>query len=173
MILSVVLFTLLSIIGGYIGYKTNFPLGVVLGSMLTVGLAKVFGVLVMERTETISFIVQVSLGIVLGLSLIKIKRDVFIKVSKSLIFIIMIVIIFTFVGGLLIHSLTGYDLTLSILSVAPGAVVEVATLAQELNLDSPSVVIIHLLRVLVIMSLFPLFIKWALKIANETGGYND
>ena len=169
MIFSVVFFILLSTIGGYIGYKSNFPLGVVLGSMLAVGLGKIFGILAMERTETISFIVQVSLGIVLGLSLIKIKKDVFIKVIKSLMVVIIIVLAFTLLGGLFIHWLTEYNLTLSILSVAPGAVVEVATLAQELNLDSPSVVLIHLVRVLVIMSLFPFFIKWALRITNENG----
>ncbi|MGM8215049.1 AbrB family transcriptional regulator [Bacillaceae bacterium W0354] len=167
MTFNIILFITVTLIGGYLGYKSKFPLGVVIGSMLAVGLFKYFGILTLERSTAISFSVQVSLGAILGLSLIKLNKKQVISLGKSVLVVIAFVLIFTLCAGIVVSYLTGFDEVLSILTVAPGAVVEVATIAEALNLDSPSVVLVHLVRVIVIMSLFPFLMKLAIKISKK------
>lgn len=166
MIFHVLLFIGLALLGGYVGYKSKFPLGVVLGAMLAVGLAKYFGLLALERSTVLSFIVQVILGAMLGLSLVKLDKKQVLTLGKSIIVIVVFVLAFILVGGITVSFLAGSDIVLSILAVAPGAVVEVATIAGALHLDAPSVVLVHLVRVIVIMSLFSIIMKFLMKISK-------
>ena len=164
---SVVFYIILALIGGAIGYISRFPVGVVLGSMFAVGLAKYFDILHLERTVPISFLIQVLLGAMLGLSLIKINKKQLITLGKSLVAVAIIVVIFTGVAGTVLGWVTGTNPVLATLAASPGAIVEVATLAQELNLDAPTVVLVHLVRVIVIMSLFPILLKLAMRLKKE------
>nr|WP_289037172.1 AbrB family transcriptional regulator [uncultured Allobacillus sp.] len=166
---SVIFYLILALIGGAIGYFSRFPVGVVLGSMFAVGLAKYFNILHLERTVSISFVIQVLLGAMLGLSLIKINKKQLITLGKSLVAVVVTVVIFTGLAGATLGWITGTNPVLATLAASPGAIVEVATLAQELNLDAPTVVLVHLVRVIVIMSLFPVLLKLAMRLRKKEG----
>lgn len=113
---SVIFYLILALIGGAIGYITRLPVGVVLGSMFAVGLAKYFDILHLERTVSISFVIQVLLGAMLGLSLIKINKQQLITLGKSLAVVVVIVVIFTGVAGATLGWMTGTNPVLATLA---------------------------------------------------------
>lgn len=106
-----------------------------LARCFAVGLLKYFDILHLERTVSISFVIQVLLGAMLGLSLIKINKQQLITLGKSLAVVVVIVVIFTGVAGATLGWMTGTNPVLATLAASPGAIVEVATLAQELDLE--------------------------------------
>ena len=76
----------------------------------------------------------------------------------------------TFCTGLIIYYFVGLNLKEVLLSSTPGGIAQMATLAQALGLNAPLVVAMHIFRVIFILSLFPIILKFAstkFKIDNE------
>ncbi len=71
--------------------------------------------------------------------------------------LIMLVGLFVFVyfSGLLIHRLFGFDLLTSLLMCTPGGIQEMTLMAQDMDCDISKVTIMHVVRVLATLSLFP------------------
>ncbi|WP_158736923.1 AbrB family transcriptional regulator [Alteribacillus sp. YIM 98480] len=154
------LFVIVALLGGYLGRLMRIPIGSVIGAMLCVGLFKIIGVVTFSDTDWLSFVVQVSIGIMLGVSFISLDKGIIKKISAGLMVNLIGIFFMVITIGIIISFGFSMDLKLSILSSAPGAIVEMATMADALQLDSPTVVLVHLFRVIIIMAIFPLLIKW-------------
>ena len=74
-ILTLGLFLLLAVGGAYIVNMLKFPVGSLIGSMTLVGFAKYLGFLDMDPTGSLSYVFQVLLGLMLGLSIKRISKS--------------------------------------------------------------------------------------------------
>lgn len=159
---SFLLFLVLSFIGAAIGSKLRLPIGTLIGAMLAVGMIKVFDLFEFSSFPGLPFMIQLLLGLMLGLTFIKIKLETIRQLGKGLAILFVGFIMMIGISAFFVYHLTGFDFKLMLLSSAPGAVVEMATLAQAYDLNSPIVVALHLVRVIVVMSLFSLLLKFIL-----------
>lgn len=132
-------------------------------SMLGVGILKNSNLLILQPTIFLSFIIQVMLGIMVGLTVVNLKTNDFKKLGISLGFITLLVLIMTFETGFILTSLTNLDYKIAIISSAPGSLPEMATLANALNLNAPIIVILHLVRVILVMVTYSIIINYFYK----------
>jgi membrane AbrB-like protein len=158
-ILLFFLFIGIASLGGLVGNYLRIPIGTLIGAMFAVGLSKHFSILSFQSSTILSFFVQMLLGIMFGLSFIKLTK---VQLKKLLIsFSIIISVIIMGAGtGFIVSKLTFIDSGLSILSAASGGIPEMAMTAKVLHLDAPVVVVIHLIRVILVMSVFTFLLNY-------------
>jgi uncharacterized membrane protein AbrB (regulator of aidB expression) len=114
--------------------------------------------------------VQLLLGTMFGLSFIKLTKEQIKKLFVSFSMIICSVMIMSVGTGFIVDKLTFLDLGTSILSSAPGGIPEMAITAKVLTLEAPVVVVIHLIRVILVMSFFTILLNHFYKKEKEIGG---
>lgn len=148
-------------------------MGTIIGSMIFVGLGKTFSIIQLESSVTLSFLVQVSLGIMIGLSFTKLTKNQLQEIKNSILFIVISVMMMTVVTGLIVSYITSVPLSVSILSSAPGGMVEMATMAEGLGLEAPSVIFLHFLRLLIVMLIYPSVIKYISRLLFPVGEVKD
>jgi uncharacterized protein len=153
------LFLIIGGIGGFIGNKLRFPAGTLMGAMLAVGICKYFGLISLISSNTLSFLVQLGLGLTLGIPIASLDMEEFKKLSKVLIIVGGAVFIMTFVTGYLLSFLTKLGLRTVFLSAAPGGLAEMAIIAKSVELNSSVVAVLHIIRLIIVMTIFPLIIK--------------
>lgn len=173
--LQFLLFLLLCFVGGYIGLILRLPVGSILGAMLAVGLAKTFQLLSFESSQALTFFMQITLGLMVGLTFRKLSLQQMKSLAASLVVITFSVFIITIGAGLIISLFPNLHTNLSLLSAAPGGMIEMATIAKTLSLEAPVVIMLHLCRVLAVMTIFPLLLQYFYsrqlkkgRIVNET-----
>lgn len=150
-----IFFIILASAGGYIGHKLRLPIGNVIGAMFAVGLAKAFHVLTFGPSVAMTFTIQIVLGLMLGLTFIQFKKEIITRLTFGLV-VITVGIVVTLLGiGFLLVKMTDLHLYESILAAAPGGLVEMATIADALAVQAPVVVVLHLVRVIAALSVFP------------------
>lgn len=153
-------FLLLCFAGGTIGQWLKIPVGAILGAMFAVGIAKTFHLLSMASTPLLTFCMQVTLGLMVGLTFSKISIEQLKRLAKSLIVITVSVFVVTFGAGLAVSLFPNLSTNLSLLSAAPGGMIEMATIAKTLSLEAPVVIMFHLARVIAVMTIFPLLLQY-------------
>jgi membrane AbrB-like protein len=159
-ILQFFLFIGIASLGGLVGNYLRIPIGTLIGAMFAVGLSKHFSILSFQSSTILSFFVQMLLGIMFGLSFIKLTKVQLKKLLISFSIIIISVIIMSAGTGFIVSKLTFIDSGLSILSAASGGIPEMAMTAKALHLDAPVVVVIHLIRVILVMSVFTFLLNY-------------
>lgn len=134
-------------------------MGAVLGATLMVGVGKAMHWLEFEPSSTLSFFVQIALGIMIGLSFTKLSKKQFSRLNKSIVFVILVIIMMTVGTGAIVSSFDEVSLPVAVLSSAPGGMVEMATMAGALGLEVPAVIFLHFVRLLIVMVTFPYIIS--------------
>ncbi|OLO27863.1 hypothetical protein BTR23_18805 [Alkalihalophilus pseudofirmus] len=168
MAIGILIFLALVLLGGYVGQLLRIPMGTILGSMLAVGISKHMGWLMLEPLEWLSFIVQLLLGMMIALSFTKLDKEQLKQLGFSLLFIFLSVVIMTTSIGVIIHAFFDIELSVSILSSAPGGMVEMATMADALGLYPPMIVFLHFIRLLLVMLIYPFIIQYSKKFIAKT-----
>lgn len=143
-----------------LGILLRIPMGTIIGAMVFVGVGKSFSLIQMESSIPLSFLVQVSLGAMIGLSFTKLARDQLKNLSKSIVFIVISVMAMTVITGGIISIFPSVSLPVAILSSAPGGMVEMATMAEALGLEAPAVIFLHFIRLLIVMLLYSRIIEY-------------
>ncbi|WP_078430289.1 AbrB family transcriptional regulator [Alkalihalobacterium alkalinitrilicum] len=169
-VLQFILFITLSIIGGTIGQKLKIPVGTIVGAMFAVGLAKTFQLLTLETTVLMSFLLQVTLGLMVGLTFLKLSVTQLRQLATSLVAVTFSIFFITLGSGVLISTFSSFELSDAILSAAPGGMIEMATIAKTLSLHAPVVIMLHLIRVLSVMTIFPILLDYLHRKELQKGG---
>lgn len=159
-IIQFLFFLTLCFVGGVLGNKLKLPVGYIIGAMLAVGMAKTFQWLTIETSIVMSFMMQVTLGLMVGLTFLKLSIEQLRKLATSLVVITFSVFILTIGIGLLLSNFDTLSPNVALLSAAPGGMIEMATIAKTLSLHAPVVIMLHLTRVLAVMTIFPLLLQY-------------
>ncbi|MGO4888192.1 AbrB family transcriptional regulator [Anaerobacillus sp. MEB173] len=161
--MNFIVFLAVGFTGGYIGHKLKLPVGAMLGAMFAVAIVKSLGFITFQSGTGLIFFLQVCLGAMLGVTFLNFKKEYVKKVSLALFFILFGLVVMIFFIVLLLALVTDLSLPITILSSSPGAIYEMAMLAKMLEEDAPAVVFLHLARVVIIMTLFPLVLHFIIR----------
>lgn len=148
----------LAVVAGLTGYALNIPAGTMTFSMIAVGALNVIsdkGFMPLN----IRRLTQMFAGALIGsrvtyTDIIELKGILI----PALILLAGIITINLFIG-FLIHKISSFELITSLLACAPGGLSDMTLIAKDLGGDVPKVAILHLVRVVSVIGIFPILIK--------------
>lgn len=164
--MNAIVFLLLAYLGGIIGVKLKLPAGALLGSMLMVG---VFSIVDMIDSQEIPHFIRnlskVALGTMIGLMFT--KNILYLPFKKLISFIILGFgsVISAVVVAMILKGMGMTPFIMTLVSVSPGGIAEMLTLADSIHTDTQVVAIMHLIRFVTLM----LLLRWILKTFNKQG----
>ncbi|WP_078547545.1 AbrB family transcriptional regulator [Litchfieldia alkalitelluris] len=141
-------------------FRNILPAAYVLGPLIVIATLNIFGVSLPMIPLWVLVIAQITVGISMGnkISLSDLKLG---GKYCGYYFILTILLILTSVGfGYLFSLFTTLSLSTSILSLAPGGMVEMVLTAKAIGADSAVVSALQLIRLLFIILIVPSFLKF-------------
>lgn len=161
-----ILLTLLfGAIGGYIGSKTSLPSGTLLGAMLAVGIANLSG-FQGKLPPNISFITQVVIGCIIGLNINQKNVKALSELIMPSVIIVAGLIFMSIVLGILLYKFTGIDYITALFSTSPGGLSSIILITESYGAETHIVMLFHTLRLITVVTLMPIIIKWTYNIAE-------
>ena len=143
--------------GGLIGHFLQLPAGVLVGSMLAVGIYNCLG-FESKMPDQVRIGGQIVIGCLLGLNL---NPESIMELRTIWAPALSIVALLLFSGcftGFLVHKICKVDINTAILGSSAGGLTELSVLASSLGVDGPKVAIIHLVGILTVITLMPVLI---------------
>lgn len=151
---------LLGFIGAVIGYTTHFPLGVLLGSAFIISIWKITKNDLLKLPIKVKRVIQVIVGGNIGLAFTNQTFNILKSIWLPAIIISLINIVLALVLALLFYRILKYDILTALASSAPAGMSEMILLAEKYNTNVPTVVSIHLFRVVIIIIVIPFFVNY-------------
>jgi len=145
-------------IGGFLVNLTPIPAGAMVGAMLATVLMTIIIRPAYVPTQFRVFVMTCA-GALIGSG---IDTETLIQLRKIVIpagILILALLVANFVFGFLIHKITKLDLTTAMFASSAGGLTDMALIADALGADSPKVSVLHLLRLICVITLFPSIIK--------------
>lgn len=146
-------------VGGMLGVKLKVPAGALLGAMVAVAIYNIstnHGVIPNELKIGAQIIVGGVIGLNFTLEMVKSLKTM---IVPALILIVGLTS-FSIVLGLIIHKVTGMDLLTALFSCSPGGLADMSILSEAYGAETAKVVIMHSLRLMTVVSLFPLIFNY-------------
>jgi membrane AbrB-like protein len=153
------LYLIIGGIGGYFLYAINFPAGGIIGSLVAVCLARLGGVDFGAPPQILRTLAQVGLGLVVGVSF---NEQTLVELQTDLVPILLVTLATVGSGVLLagvVQRRLGTDLQTALLACAPGGVIQMTVIADELGSDAVMVNVVQLARLVTTIVLFPIFVR--------------
>lgn len=154
-----IIFTLIIAgLGGCTGIKLKLPAGALIGSMFSVA---VYNMSTGSGYIPIHFklIAQIIVGGIIGLNFDTSTIKSLKKLAMPAVVLASGLLVFNLLLGYTISKLTGLDLTTALFSCAPGGVTDMTLISEAYGADTPKVVLLHLVRLISVISVFPLIIS--------------
>lgn len=149
----------LAIVGGAVGYLTHFPLGTFLGAVIIISVWKLLRPKVPSFPPKIKKIVQVIVGGNIGLAFTNETFSLIKAIWLPGVLISLINIVFAVLLVIIFHRFLKYDILTALASSAPAGMSEMALIAEKYETDIPTVLSIHLFRVIVIITTIPFLVS--------------
>ena len=153
----------LTLLTAWAGYKAaarlHLPAPAMLGSMLAVGAANLaFDYAVLPGF--VKVVAQAVSGAFIGMQIS--KKDVlnFRYLVKPFLLLATLLTLNTFVTGMVVHRVAGFDLTTALLGAVAGGVSDISLLSVELGADTPIVALMQTLRLVGVLLIFPYWISF-------------
>lgn len=150
-------------VGSYIGLKLKMPAGALIGAMIAVAIFNIQtgkG----EIPNQFRLAAQIVVGAMIGLNF---TMDT-VTGLKNLIAPALLLVIgltaFSLFLGFLISKLTGLDPVTALFSCAPGGLTDMTLISEAYSADTPKVALLHLVRLLTVITVMPLVIGWFAKL---------
>lgn len=143
--------------GGLTCYLLRIPGGALLGSMLAVGIYNCFKSQAFMPSQ-VRRGAQIVIGCLLGLNL---NLNTFMELRAVLIpalVISTILLIWGIMTGFIVFRFCNLDMNTAFLSSSPGGMTELSLVAASLGGDGAKVAILHLTRLITIISVIPLIL---------------
>lgn len=150
--------TIIALITGLIGYIIKVPAGTMTFSMAAVGAYNVIcdkGYMPLNLRR----LTQMFAGSLIGsrvtyADVIELK-----SILVPAIILLIGIITVNLIIGFLINKISSLELITSLLASAPGGLSDIALIAKELGGDAPKIAILHTVRVVTVIGIFPVLIK--------------
>lgn len=149
--------------GAFIAVRLKMPTPVFLGPIIFVGTYQVAFGNIMEKPYWLKLAVQIGVGIVLGSKITKAFLGDFKKLVKPTLMVSMTLFGGAVLLGMVLQSLTGWDLMTCILATAPGGQADMAILSDSVGAETEKVIVLQLIRnqlaLVVMLPLARLYLK--------------
>lgn len=163
---KIIVTLLVATAGGLIGVKLKIPAGAMICSMFSVAIYNIFfaeGYI----PSNFKIAAQIVVGGMIGL---RFTKDTIMEL-KTILAPATVTLIgltaFCVLLGYLLHKFTGMDLTTALFSTSPGGLTDMSLLADSYGADSPKVVVMHTMRLVTVVTIVPLIIKYLIKLTNS------
>lgn len=158
-LLSFLLTLTVSAAGGlifrWLGVKSGAFLGaVVFSALLSVGSGKAY------LPFGVKGVAQVLAGAYIGAQITRDALKVLPYVAVPVLIMAVTIVVFIVVEALVLNKYSHLDVMTCLLVSTPGGMQEMALLAQDYDCDAPVVVVMHVIRVLTIISLLPYIVNF-------------
>ena len=143
--------------GGLTGFYSRVPAGVLLGSMLAVGIYNCVGSKAFMPPQ-VRVGARIVVGSLLGLSL---NLNAVMELKNAIIpalIIIVSLLMWAVIAGFIIYKFCRLDIHTAFLSCAPGGMAEFSLLAISLGGDGPKVVLLQTVRLISVIAFTPLIL---------------
>ncbi len=157
------IFLIVGTLGAFLGSKFKIPAGALIGAMIAVICFKLLARVDWSAPKSITFILQVFLGIMVGATfqpeMLKVMGKVFFPVITSTLLLVGTGLLLSFVFermGLL-------DMGTAYLSTSPGAMSALIVLALDSGKDAAVITCFHFFRVIFIILTLPIIYKYVLR----------
>lgn len=162
-----IIYTLvIAFIGGFIGIKLKIPAGALIGAMFAVAAYNMYtgkG----DIPANFKLIAQIVVGGMIGLNF----NTGTISGLKELIvpsFLLAAgLILNSIILGFVISKLTGLDMITALFSSAPGGIADMTLISDAYGADTPKVALLHLVRLISVISMMPFAIGWFSKFLSK------
>jgi len=148
--------------GGLIALRFKVPAGAMIGAMLSVA---VYNIITGDAfmPQDVRVITQIAAGAFIG-SGIK-KKDVqgLKLMIKPALFMMFLMITLDLLMGYIMYKVTGISLVTCLFACAPGGIVDMSLISNDLGADASKVAILQLVRLMSVFMLFPVIIKFISK----------
>jgi hypothetical protein len=162
--MDLIQFFILSLISGFIAVKLNIPAGAMIGPMVVVGVFQAAEWVVIESVpQIIRWGAQSMLGIFIGLQFSKKVLKLSRRELLSFTIVGLSCILTSFLFGWIIAEVTGLEYFTSVIAAVPGSIAEMLMLAHSMHLDIQSVAVLHLLRFILLITVIPYIIVFAVR----------
>ncbi len=148
----------LGIIGGVLGFLTQFPIGTLLGTLLVIATVNIkfnyFPPLALKTKRKIQILIGASIGLTFS-------KETFAILTTLIVPSLMIAIITIIISlnlAVMLHKLLKFDLTSALCSLAPAGMSEMVLIAEKYDAYIPAVVTIHLFRIITIITVIPIIV---------------
>jgi membrane AbrB-like protein len=151
---SLLLTVICGIFGGVLLHLWKVPAGGLVGSVLACSLFNIFtgkGYV----PGGIRFPIQVGVGTIIGAQMTKESLLSFQALVIPILIMLAGLLIFTFLFGILMKKSTNLDFATCLLSLTPGGIQETSLLADDLGCDTATVIVMHTIRLVVVICIFP------------------
>lgn len=152
-------------IGGLIGIKLKIPAGALIGSMIFVAIYQIGwerGVIPVN----FKLVAQMIVGGMIGLNFTRSSLDGLKELWIPALILIGGLTVSWMVLGFLIAKLTGLELVTALFSSAPGGLADMTLMAEAYGAEISKVALLHLVRMLVVVTVLPLIIGWLTKLSG-------
>lgn len=154
---------LVAAIGGYIGIRLKMPAGALVGAMLAVAISNLgfgFSGVIPTNFRTVA---QIVVGGILGLSITRQTVAELRTIALPVAVLVFSMIGLSLVAGFILAKVTGWDMATAFFSSSPGGMTEMTLASMSFGADTPKVALLQLVRMISVISLMPLILKWVLR----------
>lgn len=149
-----------ALIGGALGHLTGIPIGVMLGSLLLVGVIQFKTNQFPQLPFFAKKVVQVIIGGSVGLSFSQETFTLLKGIWSPALILFTFHTIFSLLLALIMYRMLNMDIITALCGTAPAGLSEMVLLAEEYKASLPSVVIMHMFRILLIVTSIPIIIQF-------------
>lgn len=158
--MAVALTLLLAAAGGLTGIKMKIPAGAMIGALFAVGFFNLIWPVAYLPVET-KVLTQAVAGMFIGVSFRRKDLPGMKKLVLPVALSVAAIMGMGFAMGFLLTALTGLDVITCLFACAPGGVVDMALMADDMGGDAAVVSVLQMVRLVTVISLFPPVIRTA------------
>ncbi len=140
--------------GGFLFRFLGIKSGAMIGAIVGTGLLSVFTDLAYFPSKY-KIGTQICAGAFVGAQLSKQSLYLLPKLILPVVIMLMGMFIFVYCFGMIMQKVSGLDLMTSLLMSTPGGMQEMTLMAQDFDCDTPKVVMMHIVRIMVVIFTFP------------------
>jgi len=146
-------------IGGFLLNLTSIPAGAMAGATMAVVLATLF-VRPSYSPPKMRPVIMACSGALIGSGIGTEDLVRLMEIIVPAIILVLVLLVANFVFGILVHKFTKLDLVTALYASAAGGITDMALISDEMGADSPKVAVIHILRLICVVTLFPTILKF-------------
>jgi membrane AbrB-like protein len=152
--------TVTGFIGGLAGLFSGFPIGPLLGAILAIGIVQFKTNQFPELSEKMKMFIQSLIGGSLGLSITSetIQSLLVPEIWLAALLIPILHLIVCILLALILTKFLKVDMITALCSTAPAGIGEMVLVSEKYNASKPTVIAIHLFRLLFIILIVPLLV---------------
>ncbi|WP_353892409.1 AbrB family transcriptional regulator [Proteinivorax hydrogeniformans] len=158
---------ILAIVGWLIFKLLKLPVPSFLGTLTVIGGLRAAGLDLPFAPAFIAPLVQTLLGIYMGAKIDRETIKDLINIIKPAAIIASWSIATVFVLGIILYKITSLDLYTAILSSSMGGLPEMTIIAMDTDSDLGTIIVMHMFKIIVTITFFPIFINYFAKQNGE------